>query len=317
MPKTAKRQKQYIKLNKKTTVRILIAVFLVFGVAPWFYYFMAGESHPWYPIKLSMWTPIDEVPADFVPPEEVYIKNVSYFYIPVEKFLEIRYSGVPATAVVANFYGDNVSLEEVNKELSSAQWGPPLLSGGGTGNMVAFFTKRGYKAKSYGGSERDLKYHLSLGHPVIIWQFRNPTFIIKETNSIEQGGHSMHTRVVIGYKKINGQEYFIVHEGGMGTLLDMASEGPAPKVPAFGGNISESQLQAHDKYVKEQERLKSTLPDYVETNVSVLEGRNHFIKKEDFLAMWQNFIMNPFGLPFTASPTPFKPNWTIMAYKER
>ncbi len=276
---------------------------------------MAGETHPWYPIKLSKWTPREEIAGDFVPPEEVYL-NVPNSYTPSEKFPEIHYSGVPATTMVANFYGLNVSIEEVNKEVPSASGGFPALSGGGTGNIVKFFEKRGLKAKSYGGSERDLKYHLSKGHPLIIWQFRNPSFIIKKTNSIEQAGHSLHTRVVIGYKKINGQEYFIVHEGGLGTLLDMVRRGPAPTRPEVKRAIPESELKEYGEYVKEQEKLKATLPNYIKTESKVLEGRNHFIKREDFLAMWQNFILNPFNLPFTNSPTPVKPNWTVLVYKE-
>jgi len=261
--------------------------------------------------------PPEKVPDDFVPPEEVYI-DVPNAYTPKEKFPEIHYSGVPATTMVANFYGLNVSLDEVNKEVPQAQWGLSTLSGGGTGNIVKFFEKRGFKAKSYGGSERDLKYHLSKGHPLIIWQFRNPSFIIKKTNSIEQAGHSLHTRVVIGYKKINNQEYFIVHEGGMGTLADMVRQGPAPTKPERGVyDIPESELIKWREYVEEQEKLKATLPSYVKTESNVLEEKNHFIKRDDFLAMWQNFILNPFGLPFTNSPTPVKPNWTVLVYKEK
>lgn len=307
------------KVIKKAAFWLAIIAFLIIGVMPWIYYLMAGETPSSYPIKLSKWLPPVSVPDEFIPPEEVYIKDVPYSYIPSEKREQINYSGVPAAVMVANFYGDKLSLEDVNKEVSRARWG---LTSDPSG-LVGFFKKRGYKAKNYGGSERDLKYHLSLGRPVVIWQFRNQTYIIDKTNSIEQAGHSFHTRVVIGYKKIQGQEYFIVHEGGNGALLDMVTKGPAPNVPSYMIPEAESlekykgYLPEKNKYVAEQEKLKATLPDYIKTEDIFLEGKNHFIKRADFLAMWQNLILNPFGLPFTNSPTPTKPNFTFLIYKEK
>ncbi|MEW5896791.1 MAG: C39 family peptidase [Nanoarchaeota archaeon] len=304
--------------SKKALFWLLIIFLIVVGVGPWLYYFLAGESHPLYPIKLSMWTPLEKVPEGFVPPEEIYIENVPYSYIPQEKFYQINYCGVPASAVIAGFYRDNFSLEEIAKEIPAAQGGPAVISGGGTGNIVKFFQKHGYKAKSYGGSERDLKYQLSLGRPVMVMQFRNPSFIIKETNSLSQAGHSLHIRVVIGYKKINGQEYFIVHEGGIPDI----STGPASPEPSLMVKTAEPELTKKlNLLIQEQEKLKSTLQNYIKTedpaSINVMAGKDYFIKREDFLAMWQNFIVHPFGLSFMDSPTPLKTNWTILVYKEK
>ncbi len=117
---------------------------------------------------------------------KVFIANVP--------FIEQRpdYCGPASLAMIFNFYGLNVSQDEIASEIFS-----PELKGTLSIEMVSYAYKKGFDADIYNGSIADLRAKLEAGFPLIV------------SHKAEKNDKRVHYLVVFGFD--DGKEVFYVY----------------------------------------------------------------------------------------------------------
>lgn len=118
------------------------------------------------------------------------------FQIPEVPFVEQKddFCGPASLAMVMNFYGVNVSQEEIAKEIYS-----PELKGTLSMELVLYPIKKGFEAEMYNGNLDDLKQKVRAMFPLIV--------SVKEREDTDR----THYMVVWGYDDISKQ--IIAHSG--------------------------------------------------------------------------------------------------------
>ena len=110
------------------------------------------------------------------------------FQIPEVPFVEQKddFCGPASLAMVMNFYGVEVSQEEIAKEIYS-----PELKGTLSMNLVLYPIKKGFEAEMYNGNLDDLKQKVKAMFPLIV--------SVKEREDTDR----THYMVVWGYDDMN------------------------------------------------------------------------------------------------------------------
>mgnify|MGYP001569020085 FL=1 len=107
---------------------------------------------------------------------KVFIANVPFI---VQK---PDYCGPASLAMIFNFYGLNVSQDEIAREIFS-----PELKGTLSLEIVSYAFKKGFDADVYGGSMADLRSKLEAGFPLIV------------SHKAEKNDKRVHYLVVFGF----------------------------------------------------------------------------------------------------------------------
>lgn len=117
---------------------------------------------------------------------KVFIGNIPFI---VQK---ADYCGPASLAMIFNFYGLNVSQDEIASEIFS-----PELKGTFSLEMLSYALKKGFDADVYGGSMADLRAKLEAGFPLIV------------SHKAEKDDKRVHYIVVFGFD--DGKEVFYGH----------------------------------------------------------------------------------------------------------
>ncbi|MBI5328924.1 MAG: C39 family peptidase [Deltaproteobacteria bacterium] len=102
------------------------------------------------------------------------------------------YCGPASLAMIFNFYGLNVSQDEIAHEIFS-----PEIKGTLSLEMVSYAYKKGFEADIYNGSMADLRAKLEAGFPLIV------------SHKAEKNDKRVHYLVVFGFDDDKG--VFYVH----------------------------------------------------------------------------------------------------------
>lgn len=102
------------------------------------------------------------------------------------------YCGPASLAMIFNFYGLNVSQDDIAREIFSTE-----LKGTLSLEMVSYAFKKGFDADVYNGSMADLRAKLEAGFPLIV------------SHKAEKNDKRIHYLVVFGFD--DGKEVFYSH----------------------------------------------------------------------------------------------------------
>jgi ABC-type bacteriocin/lantibiotic exporter with double-glycine peptidase domain len=127
-------------------------------------------------------------------PESFYIENVPFYdYTMVEG--EFTQCMATSLAMVMRFYDNETTPDGLGNKF-------PML-GYSLNEFKDYATSKGFEIEDYESSIEDLKLKISEGKPVIVSQWYD---------SYHKWNIWGHVRVVVGYAKENGVEYFIAYD---------------------------------------------------------------------------------------------------------